>query len=140
VAQDGQVLQPNAAPVVLDLQVLQAAFLDNNSDVLGPSIQGVLDHLLEGRGRPLHDLASSDPVHDRVVQALDSWGRGWCLCAGPLCCWCCHGADVAEGKTALGLARITAGSSAVDSELLLSSQALQAGHPGRPLLVLVWMW
>jgi len=60
--------------VVLDLEELQAAPLDGDRDALRPGIEGVLEHLLDCVGRPVHDFPGSDTIHHFLAKPLDGWG------------------------------------------------------------------
>ena len=46
----------DAAAIVLDLQRLEAAFLERDLDERGAGVETVLDELLERVGRPMDDL------------------------------------------------------------------------------------
>jgi hypothetical protein len=47
VAQDGQVFEAHAAAVVLNLQILEPALLDDHADVARARVQAVFKHLLQ---------------------------------------------------------------------------------------------
>ncbi len=65
------VVRRHADAVVLDAHHRLAAQLDGDRDVTRPGIDGVLDQLLDHRGRPLDDLAGGDLVGHLRRQLAD---------------------------------------------------------------------
>jgi len=86
----------DAVAVVLDLQQLHAAVLDGHGHGGGAGVEAVLQHLLDGVGGPVEDLAGGDAVHHGLVQPANPrhagrraghGGRhcGQCLSVRPAC-------------------------------------------------------
>ena len=71
----GQVGRAHAAAVVRDPDQSAAAGLDRDVDPAGTGVEGILDELLDRRGRTLDDLAGRDPVDQDRVQATDRHPR-----------------------------------------------------------------
>src|SRR4029079_1736318 len=74
VARQGQAraVRRHAVAVVDDADQLAAAARDLDRDGVGPGVEGVLDQLLDHRGRPLDHLARRDLIDDRLRQDLDA--------------------------------------------------------------------
>jgi hypothetical protein len=65
------------------------------AELAGPRIDRVLDELLDHRGRPLHDLAGGDLIHQRVGEPPD---RASFLRAFRFCLWQSrHGFSFSDG-------------------------------------------
>ncbi len=73
VALDGEpcVLGRHPFPIVFDADLLLAAQLDVNGHPAGAGVDGVLDQLLDDRGRTFDDLARGDLVCDLRGQTID---------------------------------------------------------------------
>jgi hypothetical protein len=69
---EGEVLRAHAAAVVDDADELAPARLDPHLDGARAGVDGVLDELLHGRGRPLDDLAGGDAVDEDRVEPADA--------------------------------------------------------------------
>ena len=67
----GQLLRRNAAAVVGDADVGQAAVLDLRHDGGGARVDGVLQQLFDDAGGTLHHLAGGDKIRHMGRQALD---------------------------------------------------------------------
>ena len=72
-AQERQVdlLRGHADPVVGHPDELAARVLQLHGDGARPGVDRVLHQLLDHRGRPLHDLARGDLVHEVIGQPVD---------------------------------------------------------------------
>ncbi len=66
------ILRSHAVAVVADADPLLAAPFDLDGDGRGLRVEGVLDQLLDDRGRPFHDLARRDLVDQVVGQPFDA--------------------------------------------------------------------
>ena len=67
-----RVLATHARAVVPDEDPVDAAPVDLDVDPGRPGVESVLDELLDGRGRPLDDLAGGDAIDDGARQAADA--------------------------------------------------------------------
>ena len=73
VKRHGQITCIHAAAIILDQDALQSAFFDRDGDVARARIDGILDELLDGSGRALHDLTRRDTV-DGIRRKLTDHG------------------------------------------------------------------
>ena len=67
-----RVVAHHSAAVVGDVDELAPAGLDVNADARGSGVQGVLDQLLDHRGRTLHDFAGGDFVGDMFGENVNA--------------------------------------------------------------------
>jgi hypothetical protein len=90
-----RVLRRHSRAVIGDDDQGGTATLDLDPHPPGPRIDRVLDELLDHRGRPLHDLAGGDLIHQRVGEPPD---RASFLRAFRFCLWQSrHGFSFSDG-------------------------------------------
>jgi hypothetical protein len=77
-ALDGEVeiFRGHAAAIVDDANEAPAAQFDRDVDAASARIERILDELLDGRGRPLDDLARRDAIDKNGIKTTDGHGRG----------------------------------------------------------------
>lgn len=113
-AQDGQVLAADAAPVVLDLEQLNATVFNCHNDLRRAGVQAVLQHLFERGAWPLDDLPCRYPVHHVLIKFTDRLRAAGAALASRrrLRRRLGHGAKPAVGRQYLALVRMRRGSAA----------------------------
>src|SRR5262245_27704595 len=66
-----RVLRLHSFAIILDTNQLLAAIFDRDGDAMRPSIERVLDQLLDDRCRALDDFAGGDLIREVVRKAMD---------------------------------------------------------------------